>query len=318
MPKRSNLFQRLILAIHYKLAGSATVAESQMLQDRATHHRREVDIVVETTIAESRILLSIECCDHTRPATVQWVEQICCKHADLPTDKLLLVSRSGFTKDALAKAHKHKAEALTFEEAEAVPWTTIVHRLHRMYVDAVDVRTLVFADDDASPNINVSLSHDIVICSSDGAWQPWIRQVVDAIVEQQDIRKRLIGALAEGQDGGWIVDFPVAEGTYVQDASGTRRSIDVLRVVVLTRRRRYRLDLQTGLFREYQVAFGESEGDLGTILLTVIEHEGNAPDALVLRQQDGHTEIVPLTGSRRRELNPAPAEAMRALLRRAV
>lgn len=79
MPKRRNEFQRLVEAIHHQLGSGAAVSESCLLEDRVTHQLREVDIVIEATIAESSIRIGIECCDLSRKASVEWVERMCAK-----------------------------------------------------------------------------------------------------------------------------------------------------------------------------------------------------------------------------------------------
>jgi hypothetical protein len=48
MPRRSNLFQRLVLLINSSLAGNARVRESAMLTDKITGELREVDVLTTT------------------------------------------------------------------------------------------------------------------------------------------------------------------------------------------------------------------------------------------------------------------------------
>ena len=52
MPKRSNAFQQTIFMLKKEMAGtSAIVKESAMLTDAITGQKREVDILIEDTIA---------------------------------------------------------------------------------------------------------------------------------------------------------------------------------------------------------------------------------------------------------------------------
>jgi hypothetical protein len=55
---------------------------------------------------------------------------MCCKHDDLSTDKLVLISKSGYTEAAHAKALALGAELLSPEAAPDVQWTKFVDR-HR-------------------------------------------------------------------------------------------------------------------------------------------------------------------------------------------
>lgn len=67
-----------------------------MLPSRVTGELREVDVVVRSTIAGQPVVVAIEATDTARPASSEWVERMLGKHANLPTDKLILVANGGF------------------------------------------------------------------------------------------------------------------------------------------------------------------------------------------------------------------------------
>ncbi|MES2125213.1 MAG: hypothetical protein V4503_11060 [Gemmatimonadota bacterium] len=104
MPKRTNEFQQLVYLLKKQLAGDAMVTESKFLRDRISGLETEVDICIEVTTAGHGVILSLECTDERRKATIEWVREMYGKHASLPTNALILASRSGFTKGALATA----------------------------------------------------------------------------------------------------------------------------------------------------------------------------------------------------------------------
>jgi len=104
VPKRTNFFQEVVEILHRHLAGDASVEPSAMLPSGKTGALREVDVVIRTTVASHEVLVGVEAIDRSRPADRGWVDQMVGKHADLPTDKLVLVSASGFTADARAAA----------------------------------------------------------------------------------------------------------------------------------------------------------------------------------------------------------------------
>jgi hypothetical protein len=83
-----------MLREHYA-APSVTVTESKLLRDAVTGVDREVDVVIEGEFDGEPMVISAEVIEHRRPATLPWVEQILRKHRDLPTNRLLLVSKSG-------------------------------------------------------------------------------------------------------------------------------------------------------------------------------------------------------------------------------
>ena len=86
---------------HYAQPG-VTVTESKLLRDPHADIDREVDIVVEGSFDGEPMLISIEVNERGRPATIAWVQEQVRKHQFLPTNRLVLVSKSGFTKSAHA------------------------------------------------------------------------------------------------------------------------------------------------------------------------------------------------------------------------
>ncbi|KSZ56153.1 hypothetical protein Z045_24820 [Rhodococcus pyridinivorans KG-16] len=101
----------MVAIVHQHLADlseqDTTVTESKMLIDAVSGQEREVDTCVEALVAGQRIVISIECRDHARPQTIGFIEEMKSKHEFLPTNRLLLVSSSGFTASARARAKDH-------------------------------------------------------------------------------------------------------------------------------------------------------------------------------------------------------------------
>jgi hypothetical protein len=135
MPPRTNTFQAIVAILHRHLMGDAAVEESALLENRLTHERREVDVVIRTEVPVGYpVVISVEATRRRRKATVEWVEQLVEKHRFLPTDKLILVSSGGFSAAARATAEANGAlplspEDLVDEKAEA----RIVGRLRSLW-----------------------------------------------------------------------------------------------------------------------------------------------------------------------------------------
>jgi len=146
MPKRSNTFQRLATLVHERLGQDWKVDESHMFTDLVTGEQREVDIVAHITVSTYPIFLSIECRDHARPADVLWIEGVAKKHEHLPTSKLVLWSRSGFTKAASLKARALKIEAISQAEAARADWARLARELIGGQVMYVTPRFTAFID----------------------------------------------------------------------------------------------------------------------------------------------------------------------------
>lgn len=126
MPPRSNAFQRLILLLESRLTLSgAVVTESLMLNDLIDGTPREIDIALEIPIGPRTIRVAVECRDHQRPASVQWINELTGKYLHLPVDRVVAVSRAGFTKAARIKAAAVKIELLTLDEAVSFDWKTL-------------------------------------------------------------------------------------------------------------------------------------------------------------------------------------------------
>ena len=125
MPRRTNAFQRLVTLLTATLAGRAQVTESAMLTDRVNGEQREVDILVTALAGGYTVQLGIEVISWTRPADTPWIEKMRAKHDNLPTDKLVLVSESGFYEPARRKAEFYGIEVLTLEEANEADWPLI-------------------------------------------------------------------------------------------------------------------------------------------------------------------------------------------------
>ena len=92
------------------------------------------------------IFLSIECRDHSRPADVLWIEGVAKKHEHLFTSKLVLWSRSGFTKAAALKARALKIEAISQAEALQADWARLARELIGGQVQHVTPSYTAFID----------------------------------------------------------------------------------------------------------------------------------------------------------------------------
>lgn len=103
--------------IHRHLAGSATVQESEELTHRVTGRRREVDVVIRAQVAGHEVVVGVEAT--MKRGTTGWVEQMLGKHAELPTDRLVLVAERGFDVPARQLAEAKGAAVIAPEELSA-------------------------------------------------------------------------------------------------------------------------------------------------------------------------------------------------------
>ena len=141
MPKRRNFFQDVVTILYEHLGGE--VKPSAMLIDQVTGQRREVDVLITAEVAGQPILVQVEATARGRKGTVSWVEEMLCKHADLGTNKLVLVSESGFTKSGLLKAERKGAAALTPQDLTGDdPVHEVVNKLQTVWFKRWDMEIL--------------------------------------------------------------------------------------------------------------------------------------------------------------------------------
>jgi hypothetical protein len=123
LPKRTNEFQKLILAINNHFASkSAKVTESAMLFDPSTEQDREIDILIEDEIGGYKLRIGVECTTVKRPLSVGQLDGLLAKHKDCGINKSVIVSKSGFASTTLRKANKLGVEVISYEAALEKDW----------------------------------------------------------------------------------------------------------------------------------------------------------------------------------------------------
>jgi hypothetical protein len=170
MPKRSNAFQSVVFLLKQHLAGDAKVTESAELTDLVSGTLREVDVCIEAEIAGHAVCIGIECRDHKRRQSVGWVEEMHSKHDRLPTDRLVLVSSSGFTAEALDKAKSYGIETIIPEELTDEQASKIAARVRmvftRMDMQIEIVRAWVGASETGPPEVVLTAPNNDVFDES--------------------------------------------------------------------------------------------------------------------------------------------------------
>jgi hypothetical protein len=315
MPHRTNQLQRVIASIHSQLDSNAIVTESKMLRELTTENEREVDIVIEASVGDCNTIVSVECTARSRPASVEWVERMWAKHSNLPTDKLVLVSKSGYYRPALVKAKQLNIDTFTLEQAKDVDWTAIVNKVHRVILQALDARTFVLAEskkDDIGEASITALSHEQLLFTSNEEISTTVAEVVDAVLASKKLNAHTIDLVDEDEEKGFAISLSLAPGTHTITAEGNKLEISMLHIMLEAVHSATPIDLTAGSYKGYQVAFGESEGKSGNLLLTIIEDEKSKSVSLT-RRLGNLEQTVPLAHWRDR-LSPASDEIMKALI----
>jgi hypothetical protein len=174
MPPRTNLFQETIAMVHEHLAGEATIEESAMLLQRTTGEKREVDVVLRSTVAGHEVIVSIEARATARRADLSWVEMMLGKHADLPTSKLVLVSQAGFTGPAKRLAEAKGAVAVAPADlAGDHPGRRLIDQLAELSARELNLEAkyvILHARRPSGQKVTVGVPLDVNVYTADGGF----------------------------------------------------------------------------------------------------------------------------------------------------
>ncbi len=128
MPQRTNEFQELVALIQRAYATEgATVTESK-LEDVMPGDEREIDILIEKTVATYRIKIAVEAKDEKRPMDSVGFDKILGKyHLGCGLiNKIVIVTHNGYTEKVVRKAKQYGIDLLTLKEAESFDWSKFV------------------------------------------------------------------------------------------------------------------------------------------------------------------------------------------------
>jgi hypothetical protein len=289
MPARSNEFQRLITIIEQFInPPDATVTESKELLDKIVNRMREVDIVIEGRIGSHSIIVGIECTggDESRPATLEWVEQMWGKHQSLPTDKLILVSQSGFSKSASLKAEWLGIKTYTLAEAENVDWPSVVRKFESIrmvnflmpFITAINV--ICIGDPDTVLDVEKLKLPDSKLFDPFGneLGSPW------AVANRWIVDPNLINKLEEVAftDATTILKFErkMKEGVYLIDGTGVKWEVDALQIEAKCRKEVSTISLKQTSYGDAAVAHGKGQS-FGTPTQVIVVQQQNTDPSLV-------------------------------------
>lgn len=258
MPPRTNAFQRLVTLLTATLAGHARVTESAMLQDRVTGGQREVDVLVVATTATYQVNLGIEVISWSRAADTPWVEKMRAKHDNLPTDKLILVSESGFSGPAMRKAEFYGIETLTIEEACEADWQLIA-ALEETGVFEVttinfDITAVCRLDNGSLEQLPVPAQASFSTSSGPKTMDTFVRQ----ILEKEDLREVVRANLTGNHEHDFWLSYTEPNGLWRFDNEGKSGQITELRIGLKVLQTASPVRFASGKFRSAPFVSGTS------------------------------------------------------------
>jgi len=314
MPRRTNPFQSLIYLIQSQLAEDATVTESEMLVDKDTGDLVEVDIVVRSIIGEIPVVLGIECTAKTRPATIEWIREMIGKHEGLPIDKTILVSKSGYTKQALQKAKVNRVEALSLDNAKDTNWTEYIQSFQNLKLASftfiplsIRIETRIRGEDDFDREFN---QHSQVYDTSNNQQATLKELVLNAFqssnVGQKYIQKRLKTKSVHRDTKSVLnVTWRPPSGTTITDKLGDSYQLHKLIIRAEARVIETPIKLQPVEYQGQKMAHANVENifdadpqNAGQIQITILESGGKLDNAGLLIPTKGEDkQIVVLSKS---------------------
>ncbi len=283
MPVRSTPFQKLVHHIQQQLSDGASVVESEMLRHRGTGHECEVDIVIRSVVAEHPVVVSIECIEHSRPADRPWVEKMKAKHEHLETNKLVLVSLSGFYEPAINLAAFYGITTYTPAEACTANWTEIVGQTNlfvarydftpeMMYLVLESTNGLTLLP--AGPSTRIRRPD----LSVDGN----LGELVSFVLHHQAFARPALDGIKHDGDGTIDFEFKIDKPLLALDEEGREHPVVAVQLKVKSRRRTSPLEITSLTWKDTPVAFGHGQTVLGDTLITVVEKAPGQMDARVV------------------------------------
>ena len=272
MPVRSNIFQRLVAAIHSELGPGWQVAESRLLADSRTGEQREVDVVAQASIGGYPMIISVEVRDRGRRADVTWVESMAQKHADLPTSKLALWSPTGFSGSALAKAKALGIEAITPLGIDHAPWARLARDLIGGFVK--------FVRPSFDPVVDVKLgdgtmvrwpaSSTTILKQKDGDAEAPVGAILQQIADSPAVRTTMLDHAPKGS-GSFHAIYQPPFLCEVEGPSGEKGELARLVIGITTLCEVAAVAVRSAVYRGVATTLAEADVADGTLQVVVRE-----------------------------------------------
>src|ERR1043166_3303433 len=126
MPQRTNDFQEVAALIQESLVPhGAKVTVSAMVPGSTSDDLREIDVFIEAKIGAFVMKIAVETKDESRLMDATKMEAIIGKyrsHGCVPTNKVVVISRRGFSDLAAKRAKDSDIEIMSLDEARLANW----------------------------------------------------------------------------------------------------------------------------------------------------------------------------------------------------
>jgi hypothetical protein len=303
-----------VFHLQQQMAETATVSESGLLRHRLTGESREVDVVIRADVGGHSVVVSLECIEHSRPADVTWVEQMKTKHDHLETHRLVLVSLSGFSKQAADLARTLGVETYTPEEATQKDWLAFVGSTGLVF-QAYQFQPIGLELDIDTPAglVRVAAGPDAVLYRPDLGRTGQLSELVMSILRDANFAARTMDESVTDGESTVQFSFVLDKETHVEDSEGRRHRIVSGTALVKAIRQSSPLDIKSMEFRGTPAAFGKIDTILGPAEVSILEPAPGEVHTIVhVQGQDTKATIVDKLNARPpgfvRFVNDQPAQ----------
>jgi hypothetical protein len=245
-----------------------------MLQDRVTGELREVDVLVVSTTATYQVNLGIEVISWARIADTPWVEKMRAKHDNLSTDKLILVSKSGFSAPARRKAEFYGIETLTIEEACDADWPLIATLEETGVFEVISVKFEVAAickmENGTLEQVPLSVQASFPTPVGPMTMETFVRQ----LLERDDLREVVRENLSNNHEHDFWVSYTEPNGLWRFDRGEKSGQITELRIGLKVLQSATPVRFASGKFRTIPFVSGTSTDSTESLQFAL----GKTPD----------------------------------------
>jgi hypothetical protein len=167
-----------------------------------------VDVVIEATVSGEPIIVSVEVKEWSRRLDKNAVAELIAKHDRLATNRLLIVSKSGFTKRALAKvaASGGKVAAVTPADVELAAAPTLFVESYTM--TAKDIVVVVRKPNGELVRLTGRHGEGVEVYDEDGNAGS-LEDVIGLLVNSDRVRECIAREFHEVPDKGDVWGFSV-------------------------------------------------------------------------------------------------------------
>lgn len=204
MPKRTNDFQELVACVQGALAPAGAKVTSSAERKGAAPGLREIDVLIEAPVGPYLVKIAVEARDHKRKLTKQDIDSYYGKYrarGNPYVDRIVVVSRSGFTKPAQELAALEESiDLFTLEEALRLDWAAQCSPKNSYFFYP---RLVAYSIPDLPPDIDETafkreaMIHCLCHGNPQGKLQKLVPKASRMLVRRKDFEDHLCNACAQ-------------------------------------------------------------------------------------------------------------------------